>query len=392
MKARRIVLVLLDPPLPFGNAGARWYYVLLKGLTERGYAVSAFASCESERDKEQAQALFPRPAYDLQCFKRAKRGGLASTCRTVLRPHAYMISDEMRRALERRLAAGYDVLHMEQLWSGWFGLPHGGRSLVNVHYLFDLDFAGRRASSVRDWVMRTRESQSAAHLLRRYRTICTVSGRLSDHVRAINPAARVYTVPIALDPSLYPAPVDPPPRRPVLGLIGSFDWYPTYTAGVRLLRNLWPEIKSQVPEAKLRLVGREAGSAFAKFRSADDAIEIHENVPDILPHFSELDVMLYAPSQGSGMKVKVMEAFALGVPVVTTNDGVEGLPATDGRECGIANTDAGLIERAVRLLRDPNLRRSQRLLARALIEQRCSPGAALDSLEPAYADLAERPQ
>src|ERR1700759_488474 len=65
MAARRVVLVMIEPPVPFGNAAARWYYVLLRGLVERGHRVTAFAACSKPKEVEEARALFPGPDYAL---------------------------------------------------------------------------------------------------------------------------------------------------------------------------------------------------------------------------------------------------------------------------------------------------------------------------------------
>src|SRR4029453_11452473 len=64
-------------------------------------------------------------------------------------------------------------------------------------------------------------------------------------------------------------------------------------------------------------------------------------------------------SRGSGMKIKILEAMAFGVPVVTTSEGVEGLPAEDGVHAGVCDDDDGLIERAVDLLQDPGRQERQ---------------------------------
>ena len=52
MKPLRVVVVMVEPPLPFGTAAARWYYVLLRGLVERGHRVTAFAVCSNAADVE----------------------------------------------------------------------------------------------------------------------------------------------------------------------------------------------------------------------------------------------------------------------------------------------------------------------------------------------------
>jgi glycosyltransferase involved in cell wall biosynthesis len=95
-------------------------------------------------------------------------------------------------------------------------------------------------------------------------------------------------------------------------------------------------------------------------------------------------VLVYAPEAGSGTKVKILEAFALGAPVVTNAHGVEGIRARDGVHVSIGNDDESLIARTVALLRDPALRKRQREAARAFIATDLAPPAALDRLEEVY--------
>ena len=87
------------------------------------------------------------------------------------------------------------------------------------------------------------------------------------------------------------------------------------------------------------------------------------------------------------MKVKVLESFALGLPVVTTRSGVEGIPAIDGVHAGICEDDAGLIERCVALLNDRGERSRQREAARSLVENWCSAEVALNALEGIYEEM-----
>src|SRR5581483_3972809 len=138
-------------------------------------------------------------------------------------------------------------------------------------------------------------------------------------IREINPEARVFTMPLGIDTKLYPFTQNRTSDHPTVGLIGSFNWGPSYSAGVRLIRELWPRIKQRVPTARLLLVGRRVREALGEY--AGDDIFMHEDVPDALPYFQQLDVLLYAPPIGSGMKIKVLESFAMGTPVVTNDEG-----------------------------------------------------------------------
>jgi glycosyltransferase involved in cell wall biosynthesis len=87
------------------------------------------------------------------------------------------------------------------------------------------------------------------------------------------------------------------------------------------------------------------------------------------------------------MKIKILEAMGFGVPVVTTSEGVEGLPAVDGVHAGIAEDDEGLTERAVLLLQDPHAQNRQRAAARQLLEQHCGPESTVAAVESIYGDM-----
>ncbi|MFQ4146235.1 glycosyltransferase family 4 protein [Chlorogloeopsis sp. ULAP02] len=385
MKSLRVLLVINSPPLPFGNADARWYYVLLKGLVNKGHHVTAFTACSKLEDIAKTQALFPASDYDLRCYPIPNRNkGLIAKMETLKRPYSYIFSPDLCQDLASELAKPYDILHLEQLWSGWLGLEHKERAVVNVHYLFSLDRSFEYNNSLETRFRRFFTYQAEQKLLKAFPRIITLSERLAKHINQINPQASIYTVPLGIDFSLYPFLEQKQiNQQPILGLIGGFNWSPTYSAAERLLTRLWPEIKRRVPNARLQIVGRAAKDALADFEHTKD-LEIYQDVPDTLPYFAKTDVMLYAPVAGSGMKVKVMEAFALGTPVVTTSDGVEGIPALDGVHAGICEDDQGLIERTVELLNNSSLQQKRRVQARKLLENYCSPQVTIEQIERVY--------
>jgi len=167
------------------------------------------------------------------------------------------------------------------------------------------------------------------------------------------------------------------------------NWYPSYSAAVRLLTRLLPAIRAKLPEVQVFIVGWHARAALRAFLPVP-GVEVLENVSDTRPFFENSSLLLYAPERGSGMKVKVLEAFAYGVPVVTTSEGIEGLPAQDGIHAGISDEDAGLVEQALLLLKNPARQESRRRAARALVEQHCHPRVVLDGVERCYEDMLNR--
>jgi polysaccharide biosynthesis protein PslH len=391
MPSLRIVLVMIEPPLPFGNAAARWFYVLLKGLVERGHRVTAYAACGKPDDLDRARDLFPAPAYDLRLYPFPLRIGWRAKLETAARPFSYMFGPDLRRDLRAALDGGFDILHLEHLWSGWLGLDHVDRALINVQYLAQIDLSERRPATAAEAFERWLTFRTERRMVRAYRYFRTVSPRLIGPVLEMNPRADVHSVPLGLDGTLYE--FIPDERRtssPVVTLIGSMGWAPSLSAAVRLITRLWPEIKRRVPAATLQIVGWSAREKLAEFVGLPD-VSIDENVPEIRPFFERASVLLYAPGRGSGMKIKIQEAMAFGVPVVTTSEGIEGLPAEDGVHAGVCEDDAGLIDRTVALLQDRALQDRRRHAARAMLESSCGPEPTLDRMEAVYAHmLADR--
>ncbi len=388
--SRRIILLLPDPPLPFGNAAARWYYVLLRGLVARGHRVTAFVVNADPRRNAEVADLFPRPDYDLRIYTPRPRGGVMAKVGSLLRPYSYQFDPAFRRDLRAELALGFDLIQAELTWTGWPCLDVADRSVLNIHSLYGVDLSQAPAASPADRLRRARVFQAERSLIRHFPTITTLTPRLTADVARISPRSTVHTVPLALDLALYPFDADGPSNpHPVVSLIGSFNWEPTYSAGRRLLTRLWPEIVRQVPDARLQIIGRSARAALAG-EAPGPGVTVHEDVPDTIPYFRSTDVLLYAPGPATGMKVKVLEAFALGVPVVTNTDGVEGIPALDGQHAGLADDDLGLISRTVSLLNNPSSRQHLRQSARQLVSSHCDPSTILDLLEPIHASLAHR--
>ena len=190
VNGRRIVMVTLEPPAPFGNAAARWYYVLLRELVARGHHVTCFAACSKASDLAEARRLFPSPAYDLRLYPFPPRSGLRAKLATLRRPFSYMFSRELARDLEAELARGYDVLHLEQLWAGWLGLGHVARALVNVHYLPSIDLADTRPSDAKgrrdSWLM----GRAERTLLRRFAKFHACSTRVAEGIVKVQSARR----------------------------------------------------------------------------------------------------------------------------------------------------------------------------------------------------------
>jgi glycosyltransferase involved in cell wall biosynthesis len=391
MRSLRIILVLSEAPLPFGHAVGRWYYVLLRGLVERGHRVCCFAICNDVHQVAEARRLFPAPSFDLRIYSHPVRSGLWKKWQTLLRPFSYMIDPRLQRDIHAECRQGFDVLHLEGIWSGWLGRGcDPAKVVLNFHSLYDIDQELLPAQGWREKTLRMLRRKAEHRLLRSSGTLLTLTPRLAQAVRSIAPYTPVHVVPLGMDLSLYPyIPTKRRATEPVVSVIGTMHWYPSYSAAVRLLTRLAPAIRARLPETQIHIVGWGARQALRPYLS-QPATLIAESVPDTRPYFESAGVFLYAPERGSGMKVKVMEAFAYGIPVVTTSEGIEGIPAQDGIHVGCSDEDRELVERTVALLTDHSRQELQRRAARELLHQHCRPVVVLEALQACYEDMAAR--
>ena len=389
----RIIVVTPAVPHPFGDTAARWFYVLITELAARGHEVVALAATEEPETRvaEARQWLAKHEGrltlriHRLQVDPRIMR----RKWQNLLRPRSEMIQDqEFTQILRDELAKGYDVLHLEQMATGWLGV-NVPRALLNVHFFDVIDWAGKKNETLSDRKALWQAQRATRYLLRAIPDVRLLTPRLREAATAINPRGRYWVVPLALDISLYQ--LQPPTIEPIVGLIGSMHWEPSRSAAERLITRIWPLVKQRVPNARLLIAGWNARKYLGQYASTPD-VTLTGNLSHPTDFFSQAAVMVYAPSHGSGMKVKVMEAMAYGVPVVTTSEGVEGIDYVNGRHCWVAEADGALAAHTCQLLENPAERQSIRTAARALIEERYSPRPVVDKMIAVYGQLQPAPR
>ncbi len=381
MRSLNVIVVAPEAPDPFGNPAGRWYYVLAKGLSERGHRVRWLAAYTEEAYAANARGRLDHFNLDLRLYPPQPRHWLRRKWNTLRRPYSYFVSDSLARDLRSELTKGYDVLHLESTWCGWLGL-RVPRAILSIQWLARIDMAARREGWNRQFLSGLLMKRTERRLINWFSVVRALTPRDASVIRQLNPDARVVTVPLAIDPSLYPFGMTDPDGH-TIGLIGSMGWRPTSSAATRLASSIWPRVKAMLPDARLLMVGRGARRSLKAFLGRPD-VTILEDVSETESYFRRLSVLVYPVPLGSGMKVKVMEAMAYGVPVVTTSEGVQGLEALNGVHAVVAEDDDTIADQVVRLVRDPQSRHTMSLAARHLIEEKYSPEPVLSRIERVY--------
>jgi glycosyltransferase involved in cell wall biosynthesis len=169
---------------------------------------------------------------------------------------------------------------------------------------------------------------------------------------------------------------------------GGMNWLPNVDAMRYFCDEIFPRIQTQRPDARLLIVGRDPLPEVQAL--ASHSITVTGQVPDVRPYFSRATVFIVPLRSGGGTRLKILEAFAAGVPVVSTSLGCEGLEVQDGEHLLIADSPEIFAQQVLQLLGDANLRAKLVMSARRLAETIYDYAVVINEFENALRLAIER--
>lgn len=312
------------------------------------------------------------------------------------------------------LAQGYDLAGTLLAGMGW---PTRGDPVSCAHLVFDDHNAEyvlqRRVYETdrrypRRWA-RAFYSWVQARRLRRYETaICraadhviAVSERDKEALQVIAPAAPVTVVPNGVDSAFFTAmapnsaaagsgyTASPSRVRHLASLVftGTLDFRPNIDAVTWFCHEVLPLIKKEVFHIHFYIVGKSP-SREVQCLTDDAAVTVTGYVPDVRPYVAQAKVYVVPIRMGSGTKLKVLEAMAMGVPVVSTRLGAEGIAVNAGEEILLADDPADFAASVIELISNEPLRASMGRKGRVLMETRYDWQVIVPELAKVYASLS----
>jgi glycosyltransferase involved in cell wall biosynthesis len=201
---------------------------------------------------------------------------------------------------------------------------------------------------------------------RRYDLVVTVSSADEAWVRRHYHPTRSITIPIPVDADYF-APMPDLREAPARILFtGLMAHPPNVDAACFFARQILPKVQAAIPEAEFWIVGREPALQVRELASLPGVV-VTGFVPDIRPYIAEATVMVVPLRFGSGMRQKILEAWAMQKCVVSTCIGAEGLDYHDGVNILIADDAHTIAEQTIQAIRDPGLRDQIRSKGRDLV-------------------------
>lgn len=200
--------------------------------------------------------------------------------------------------------------------------------------------------------------------------VLTVSDADKDFFSDFVDRSRMTVISTGVDTEYF-RPDDGHERPNSLVFTGSMDWMPNEDGVLYFMRSVLPLIRREIPEVSFTIVGRKPSE---KLRTAasESGIRVTGTVDDIRPYVREGSVYVVPLRIGSGTRLKIFEAMAMGKAIVSTALGAEGLPIRDGVDISIADSPEEFSRKVCLLIRDGQQRRRLGSAARELVEQHYS--------------------
>lgn len=200
------------------------------------------------------------------------------------------------------------------------------------------------------WKLRRYERQK----MRFYHACITCSEADAAFVRRDAPGIHIEVIPNGVDLELFQPSGIPRENPPILLFVGTMYYYPNIDAVRYFFEAIYPVIRQARPDVRVQIVGHRPPPEIQ--RLADPPfIEVTGSVPDVRPYYERASVFIVPLRLGGGTRLKIVEAMAMGLPVVSTSVGAEGLDVHSGEDIWIADDPRAFAEGVLRLLSDPVL-------------------------------------
>ena len=343
---------------------------MIRMMDRLGHSVTVLAVVQNQSQKRDSEAYLADTKVQLRCFPApAAKSLIERKIRSAVRSGWELAASDFGHAARREAECPYDVLLAEMPATARI-CEDDPRTVLSLHCLRHIDLTGVPERSIALVVEQMQARRAELSTCRRVPRIRTLSRRMESVLRTSGVASSIRVIPICIDPNLY-WPVDEP-AVPTVGVLGSMFWWPSRLAAKHFLERIAPRLKAACPSVHLLVGGWRAREVLGPY-IRDNDVTVLDNFADPREAFSRLSVLVYAPPVGTGMKVKVLEAMAYGVPVVANCEGYEGLEADPAPPVRLAQTDDEIVDSTLELLRDAGVRRRAILEGMECVRRSFSP-------------------
>ncbi len=391
---------MLTPYLPFPllTGGQTRSYNLIKRLSSLKHKITLFCLVKSDKERRYVGELekfcekvtvFTRPEKPWT-VKNILRTGFSFYPFLVMRNWAKGEKSAIVGELKKEK---FDLIHAET----FYVMPHISETSIpillveqTIEYLVYRHFADEyKIPGVKQllyfdvWKMKYWE----LNYWRKAKKVVAMSEDDRESMLFQTPSLDVDIVPNGVDSLYFGKTVAKRSKNPIILYLGNFTWLQNREAVKILVTKVWPEIKLNLPKAKLWIIGKDAKNFFSNLEGSDIRVE---EVKDVRPIYQQASVLVAPIYGGGGTRYKNFEAFASGLPVVTTPIGIGGISAKNGIHVIIREKPEEIADAAVDLINSPTVYKEIAENAKEFVKQNYDWDTIAKKLSNIYESLGRR--
>lgn len=391
---KKILLISRCPPYPLHLGDRLIIWHLARELSRRGHTIDLLALYDREDDPlliEQYRHIFRH----VELTREPRRSGEAYL-RRLLDPSARFASHadmsfcpELWRTIERHLRRhDCDIVHCFGSVSvyEYFPLFAEFPNLITPYeshalYLQSAARQGQFSAALRLPIVRRFER----FMFVPYDRTVVIADKDRDMLRSLQPQLQIDVIPNGVELERFPW-HSKDRDQDILLFVGNFEYRPNLDAARLLVERVMPEIWRQRPQAQLQLVGNSPPDWMLNL--TDKRVDVTGRAPEVQPYLARATAFVCPLRIGAGMKNKVLEALASGIPLVATPLSVDGVAVEHGQSAIIAEAK-DIAAATLGVLRDEELRQRLSLRGRELVESVYSWEQSATSYERLYDELCQ---
>mgnify|MGYP001206575947 CR=1 FL=1 len=401
---KTILFVSQQFPYPLTDGGNIRTFKLLEGLAAQ-YDVCLIASVRSDSDVQEGFQLLKGFCSEVVCVpdvkSRSPLSSIFTVGRALLRNLPLAVAHNFNRHIQRevnvhRARKEFWAIHMNHLDTvQYFSREGTEKTVLDSHNLLHLFYA--KAASIERSLWKRTLLRLEAWRMRRYEfrvfealdNVVVCSELEKHHLAGISGTDRVRVVPNGVDCTYFHPPQKGYERNPATVVFtGAMGYSPNSDAAVYFIREVMPILRKKSQGIRFAVVGRDPPAELVALGRQWTDVLVTGKVPDVREHVWGARIFVVPIRKGAGTRLKVLEAFAMGIPTVSTSVGAEGIEFTPEQDLLLADDPASMADRIVELLQNPGRCEALGKRAMALARSRYDWKAVTEGLLEGYERLA----
>ncbi|MCP4357462.1 MAG: glycosyltransferase [Chloroflexi bacterium] len=379
-------------------------YHVLQYLAHAGHEVTLAAFCRENDTLEQIDHMrqYCTAVYTV-LMRRSRLKDMWFLGTSLLRRRPFLIerdkAAEMNQLIARLLREQtFDAVHADQLWMAQYALaaktaaPQINTVLDqhNAMYLIPQRLADSGSNPVQKALLSIESGNMSRYevdVCRQFDQVVWVTAEDKAAVAQVanqnGETIRGPVIPICVDPETKQ--VIPPTAKPCrVTFLGGLHWPPNADGILWFAEEVWPLIQKKLPDALFTVIGKDPPAKLTTMPLT--GLDVTGYVDDPRPYLAETAAFIVPLHAGGGMRVKIVDGWSWGLPIVSTTIGAEGIQYEDGRDILIADNTKTFAEAVTKLFRQPELANSLRKSGRSALEAHYDWRAQYTAWDDIYTD------